>query len=299
MTSGSPTVQRRRLAAELKRLRGNRSGVEVSRAIGWSSSKISRAESGRESLPPAEIQKLIDFYGAADPLRTRLLEFASDAAQRGWWEEFPDALAPGFIEFVGLEAGASSACTWQSEVVPGLLQTQAYSRQLDAAYQRVDPATPPAAHERFLHVRWTRQERLTRDPVLRFSCVVDEAVLLRRIGDNAVMREQLAHLVEISARPNVDLRVLPLSQNNALGGVSSFTLLSFDPLDEVPSGALGDVVNTESLTAQQYIEEEAETHLYRLFFQAISDAALPAPESRDLIVTISEHEWSSTTLGYS
>src|SRR5579871_754430 len=229
--SGSPTVRRRRLAAELRRLRGNRKGTEVAKGLDWSTTKISRAESGKESLPPAEIAKLIDFYGVTGPQRASLLGLAEDATQRGWWEEYADALTPEYIEYIGLEAEASSCRDWHSDVVPGLLQTEGYSRQLDNAYRAVDPATPPTAHERFLRVRKIRQERLTREPYLQFSCIVDEAVLLRGVGDDAVMRAQLAHLAEVSTLPNVELRILPLKANNALGGVPSFTILSFGPVD--------------------------------------------------------------------
>src|SRR5690349_9876099 len=114
--SGSPTVRRRRLAVELRRLRGNRTGNEVSRGIGWSTTKISRAESGRESLPPMEIEKLIDYYGVTDPLRGRLLELAEDAVQRGWWEDYADVLTPQYLEFIGLEAEAVSCLHWQADI---------------------------------------------------------------------------------------------------------------------------------------------------------------------------------------
>ncbi len=288
--SGSPTVRRRRLAAELRRLRGNRKGTEVSKGIGWSTTKISRAESGKESLPPAEIEKLIDFYGVTGRHRASLLKLAEDATARGWWEQYADYLTSEYVEFIGLEAEASSCRDWHSDVVPGLLQTEAYSRQLDDAYRRVDPATPPTAHEHFLRVRQIRQKRLTQEPALRFSCIVDEAVLLRGVGDQAVMRAQLAHLADMSELPNVELRILPLKGNNALGGVPSFTILSFDPIDGVPGGALGDAVHVESLTTQS-VEGEADTHLFGLFFDAISKAALAPAESRDVIVTTTERVW--------
>lgn len=291
--SGSPTVRRRRLAAELRRLRGDRTGGEVSRGIGgFSTSKISRAESGRDSLPPAEIEKLIDFYGVTDPLRARLLSLAEDATQRGWWEQYADALVPEYIEFIGLEAEASSCRDWQSNVVPGLLQTEGYARQLDVAYRMIDPATPPAARERFLQVRQLRQQRLTTEPVLHLSTIIDEAVLLRGIGDDAAMRAQLAHLAEMADLPNVDLRVLPLKRDVALGGVPSFAIMSFGPMDGVPGAALGDVVSTESLTAELYVEGDANIHLFRLFFDALSNAALPPAGSRDLIVTTMKRVWS-------
>ena len=122
---GSPTVRRRRLAAELRRLRGKRTGSRVSRAIGWSPTKISRAESGHESIPPSEVEKLLDFYGVKDPLRGRLIELAQDATQPGWWDDYADALNPPLLEFIGLEAEAVSSLQWQADAIPGLLQTEA------------------------------------------------------------------------------------------------------------------------------------------------------------------------------
>jgi hypothetical protein len=290
--SGSPTVRRRRLAAELRRLRGNRTGVEVSRGVGWSTSKISRAESGRETLPPAEVEKLIDFYGVADPLRARLLALAEDATQRGWWENYADSLTPEYMEFIGLEAEASSVLHWQSDVVPGLLQTAAYSRQLNKAFRTIDPTIPPSAQERFLEVRQVRQERLTQEPVLQLTTVIDEAVLLRGVGDRAVSRDQLAHLVQAAERPNIDLRILPLDRDIALGAVASFAILRFGSAAETGAASLGDVVSTESLDVSHYVEGDVNTHLFQLFFDAVRKAALTPAKSRDLIVTTSKHVWS-------
>ncbi|HEY7275356.1 MAG TPA: helix-turn-helix transcriptional regulator [Trebonia sp.] len=290
-SSGSPTVRRRRLAAELRRLRGNRTGNDVSRAIGWSTTKISRAESGRESLPPPEIEKLIDYYGVADPLRGRLLELAGDAAQRGWWDDYADVLTPEYLEFIGLEAEAVSCLQWHADVIPGLLQTEEYARQLNAAYRAVDPTVPPSVQERFLQVRMLRQARLTQEPVLRLSVVMDEAVLLRGVGDLGVMRAQLARLIDVAELPNVNLRVLPLKQNAGLHG-GSFAIVSFRSQEAPEEGALGDVVSTENLNTEFYVQGENDTYLYRLFFQALFNAALPPAESRRFIISTIEHAWS-------
>jgi hypothetical protein len=289
--SGSPTVRRRRLAAELRRLRGNRTGNDVSRAIGWSTTKISRAESGRESLPPVEIEKLIDYYGVADPLRRRLLELADDAAQRGWWDDYADVLTPEYLDFIGLEAEAVSCLQWQADVIPGLLQTEEYARQLNAAYRAVDPTVPPGVQERFLQVRMLRQARLTQEPVLRLSVVMDEAVLLRRVGDMGVMRAQLARLADVAELPNVDLRVLPLDHNTGLHG-GSFAIVSFRSREAPEAGALGDVVSTESLNTAFYVQGENDAYLYRLFFQALSKAALPPVESRRFVISTIKRAWS-------
>ena len=284
--SRSPTVRRRRLAAELKRLRGTRKGSEVARDVGWSPSKISRAESGRDSLPPVEIEKLIDFYGVAEPLRARLLNLAEDAAQRGWWDDYADAVTPEYLEFIGLEAEASSCRHWQSHVIPGLLQTEKYARQLDVAFQTVDPTRPQTVRERFLKVRQLRQERLTREPAIQLTAVMDEAVLLRGVGNPAVMVDQLTHLAETSDLPNVDLRVLPLERDLALGAVPSFAILSFGSPGEP---LLGDVVNSETLDTELHVEGETGTHLYGLFFEQLEKASLSAAKTRDLIVRVCGH----------
>jgi hypothetical protein len=288
--SGSPTVRRRRLAAELRRLRGNRTGSDVSRGVGWSTTKISRAESGRESIPPPEVERLLDYYGVSDPLRGRLLELAQDATQRGWWDDYADALTPQYLEFIGLEAEAVSSLQMQADAVPGLLQTEDYARHLNAAYQSVVP-TPPGILDRFLGARMLRQERLTREPVLQLSVVLDEAVLLRRVGDPGVMRAQLERLADAAALPNVDLRVLPLNRDTALLA-GSFVIMSFGSGTMSGAASLGDVVSTENLNTELYIEGETDTYLYRLFFQALMKVSLSSPESRQLIVTTMQRIWS-------
>ena len=289
--SGSPTVRRRRLAAELRRLRGNRTGGQVSRGVGWSPTKISRAESGHESIPPSEVEKLLDFYGVEDPLRSRLLELAEDATQHGWWEDYADALTPETLEFIGLEAEAASSLQWQIDGIPGLFQTEDYARQLTAAYQTVVPTTPPSVFDRFVQARMRRQERLTREPVLQLSVVLDEAVLLRRVGDRAVMRAQLERLTDVADMPKVDLRVMPLDREIGLQA-GSFVIMSFGSRSAAEAASLGDVVSTESLNTELYIEGETDTYLYRLFFQAVAKASLAPADSRRLIVTTIERTWS-------
>lgn len=290
-SSGSPTVRRRRLAAELKRLRGNRTGGEVARAIGWSATKVSRAESGRESLPPAEIERLVDYYGVPDPLRVRLLELAVDAASRGWWEDYADANSPELLEFIGLEAEAESSLQWQADAVPGLLQTDEYARNLRAAFQTMVRTTPPRIDERFLATRMRRQERLTRDPVLKLSVVIDEAVLLRRVGDDPLMRAQLHRLAEVSELPNVDLRVLPLNRERALLA-GSYAIMSFGSRTVAEAEGLGDIVSTENLNTELYIEGETDIQLYRLFFEAVAQASLSPADTRGLIMTTIKRAWS-------
>ena len=286
--SASPTVRRRRLAAELRRLRGGRTGTVVSKALGWSPAKISRYELGRTSFPLDEVEKLLGFYGVTEPRRSQLLTLAQDANQRGWWEEYADALAPEYMEFIGLEAEAVSAAHWQVELVPGLLQTKEYTRHVMSGYEGAVP-TPPGILDRRVQVRMIRQQALTvREPPLELSAVLDESVLLRSFGGRTVMYKQLMRMAEMAELPNVDLRVLPL-QSDASLIADSFVIFGFSPLNETTK--LGDVVSTESLKTELYVEGETDTYIYRQFFRAVAAASLSPEASRHLILETAERLW--------
>ena len=283
-TSASPTVRRRRLAAELRRLRGSRTGTVVAKALGWSPAKISRYELGRSSFPLDEVEKLLNFYGVAERRRAQLLALAEEANQRGWWEDYADAITPEFMEVIGLEAEAASMAIWEMVAVPGLLQTEEYARQIMSLYQGVVP-TAPGILERRVRVRMTRQNVLSRDPPLELSVVLDESVLLRTVGGRDVMHSQLRHLADLAKLPNVELRILRLGDAPPVVA-GSFQIFGFSPIDE--TSGLSDVVGAESVHNHLYVEGETDTYLHHLFFQAFASAALSFTESQQLILQTAE-----------
>jgi transcriptional regulator with XRE-family HTH domain len=287
-SSASPTVRRRRLAAELRRLRGSRTGTTVAKALGWSPAKVSRYELGQGTFPLEEIEKLLDYYGVTDPRRAQLLALAAEANERAWWYDYADALSPQYMEFIGLEAEADSELEWQVEAVPGLLQTEEYARAIHIAHQQVIPM-PPGKIERRVRARMIRQEVLTtRNPPLGLSVVIDEAVLLRRVGNGKVMQRQLRHLAEMAQLPNVDLRVLSLGGEASLMA-DSFVLCGFSPEHE--TSKLGDVAMTEGIESIFYVEGETDTYIFRRFFQAFVDASLSPGDSQALLREIAERHW--------
>ena len=194
---GSPTVRRRRLAAELREIRESRgkSGDAVATALNWSPSKISRYELARTGLKPREVERLLDYYEITGDRRTLLLSLAEDAARKGWWEEYADIISADYQQFIGLEHEASSMGIWHVEVAPGLLQTEAYARHIISGYNQIEPVAPGMI-ERLVRIRMQRQQVLKRDPATQLSVVLDESVLNRRIGDDRVMYEQLMRLVD-------------------------------------------------------------------------------------------------------
>jgi transcriptional regulator with XRE-family HTH domain len=285
---GSPTVRRRRLAAELREIRESKgkSGDAVAAALRWSPSKISRYERARTGLQPREVERLLDYYQITGPRRDLLLALAQDAAQKGWWEEYADSLSPDYLEFIGLEHEASSMAIWHGEVITGLLQTEAYARHIISSYSRVEPIAPGLV-QRMVRVRMRRQQVLDR-PGLELSVVLDESVLRRRVGDDRVMYEQLQRLAREADRPNLTLQILPLDAQHTVFG-ESFVIFRFGPDDDA---ILHDVVSAEHLRSGLSLEGERETYLHRIAFQMLADASLDPASSRALVVETADKHWS-------
>jgi transcriptional regulator with XRE-family HTH domain len=285
---GSPTVRRRRLAAELRGIRESKgkSGDAVAAALRWSPSKISRYERARTGLRPREVERLLDYYEITGPRRALLLGLAEDAAQKGWWEEFTDSLSEDYKQFIGLEHEATSMAIWHVDVVTGLLQTEDYARHIIGSYSRVEPVAPGMIG-RLVRVRMRRQQVLNREG-LQLSVVLDESVLKRRIGDEPVMYDQLMRLVKEADRPNLTLQVLPLDAQHSVFG-ESFAIFSFG---QDADAMLQDVVSTEHLRSGFTLEGERDTYLHRIAFQMLSEAALDPVASRALILETAESYWS-------
>ncbi len=288
-TPGSPTVRRRRLAAELRQLRENKgkSGDTVAAALNWSPSKISRYERARTGLQPREVERLLDYYQVTGPRRELLLALAEDAAQKGWWEEFADILSADYQQFIGLEYEASSISLWHVDVVAGLLQTEAYARHIISSYSRIDPIAPRTI-DRLVKVRMRRQELLERDPGLQLSIVLDESALRRRVGSESVMYEQLHRLAREADRPNLTLQVLPLKAPHTVFA-ESFVIFRYG---EDTDAMLQDLVCTEHLRSGFSVEDERETYLHRIAFQMLASAALDPAASKALILETAESHWS-------
>jgi transcriptional regulator with XRE-family HTH domain len=284
----SPTVRRRRLAAELRGIRESKgkSGDAVAAALRWSPSKISRYERARTGLRPKEVERLLDYYQITGPRRALLLGLAEDAAQKGWWEEFADSLSEDYQQFIGLEHEATSMAIWHVDVVTGLLQTEAYARHIISSYSRVEPVAPGMIG-RLVRVRMQRQQILNREE-LQLTVVLDESVLKRRIGDETVMHDQLQRLVQEAERPNLTLRILPLNAQHTVFG-ESFVIFGFG---EDAEAMLQDVVSTEQLRSGFTLEGERETYLHRIAFQMLAEASLGPAESKALILETAQSQWS-------
>jgi transcriptional regulator with XRE-family HTH domain len=269
-------VRARQLAAELRRLRdaATLTGEEAAARLGWSPSKISRIETGQTAASPADLRRLLDLYDVTGTARERLEVLGQSAGQRGWWDAYADTLGPEYTALIALEAEAESVRWYSPMLVPGLLQTEAYAREVVRSGLLI---APPGEIERRVQVKMTRQRALTKDGPPQLSVVLDEAAVLRQVGSPEVVREQLAHLTTMAGRPNVTIQVLPLAVGAHPATTGEFTILGF------PELVAPDVVYLENMTSDLYVEREGEVYRYTLAFDRLRGLALGPDESAALI----------------
>jgi transcriptional regulator with XRE-family HTH domain len=286
----SQTIRRRRLAAELRRLRerAGLTGDEAAERLGWSGSKISRIETHRIGVKEADLGKLLDLYEVDLSRREELTRFARESSRTGSLESAVAGLPADYADYLSAEDEARSIWNWDPMVVPGLLQTEAYARAAIAGYQSM--YRPPPGHaERRIELRRLRQQLLTRDPPVNLSVVIDESVLHRRFGDKTTMHEQMFQLAELSELPNVQVQVLPLSSEHPVT-TGAFIYMQFAQVHDVP---LHDLVTVEHITATYYLEDEEQTFRYRMAFERLTEESLTQEESRDVILAAARETWAS------
>ncbi|HEY3981953.1 MAG TPA: Scr1 family TA system antitoxin-like transcriptional regulator [Streptosporangiaceae bacterium] len=289
---GSLSIGRRRLAAELRRLRelAKLTGDEVAERLGWSGSKISRIELNRIGVKAADLARLLDLYGVRGKHRADLLTLARAPRSKGWWEAYSDVVAADYAAYIELEAEAASALCWSAQLVHGLFQTEEYARALMESHWRWMPVPPTSRIRRLVEVRLERQRQAMGGRPLSLTVVLDESVLLRRIGDAPVMRAQLEHLADVARHPSTTLRVLPLAAAHPVG-TGSFILLSFPPV--LGGEPVSDAVYVEQLTRNEaWVGEESLVYEYRVAFEQLAAEALDPDESRQLIDAVARRTWS-------
>lgn len=272
----SPTVQRRRLGVELRRLReqAGKTIEEVAQALECSDSKVSRIETGQVGATPRDVRDMLDLYGIRDEERDALVQLARQARRRGWWQAYNDTPV---VPLVGLEAAADRIYTYEQMVVPGLLQTSEYA----GAVLRVGrPDLSPQRIARWLELRMARQAIFTRENAPAFLALFEEDVLRRPVGGNQVMEAQIGHLIEMASLPTVVMQILPsrVGAHAAMSG--AFTIYSFS------NAADPDVVYLEHAASDLYLESAQEVRRYTLVFERLRMLALSPSDSTALLASL-------------
>ncbi|WP_036508538.1 MULTISPECIES: helix-turn-helix domain-containing protein [Nocardia] len=269
-----PTALRIAVGGQLRKLR---EGAGITREaagehIRGSHAKISRLELGRTGFKERDVRDLLTLYGVENAEeREMFLDLVSRANQPGWWHSYNDLLPQWFETYLGLEHASKSIRTFEGQLVPGLLQTEEYTRSVVAlGHENAEAA-------RRVELRKKRQEILDRPGAPTLWAVLDEAVLHRPIGGEQVLRAQLDHLVAVSMKPNVTIQVLPYAAGGHAAAGSSFTMLRFaEP--ELP-----DIVYLEQLTSALYLDRQQDLELYRQVMDRLSVQAEPPERSREMM----------------
>ena len=268
------STARRELGTELRRLRGDRRGADVSAALGWSESKLSRIETAHTGITEADLDRLLTAYDVRAEDRDRLRDLARRGRVRAWWTPYRSSVPDPYDEYVALEAEAIAICEWEAQIVPGLLQTDEYARAvIEVGADIGDTGTI----QRRLALRMARQAVLTRDPPPSLQLIVDEAVLYREVGGRDVLCRQLTRVLDASHRPGLELLVLPFSAGAHAGQTESFMVLEFE------EGTRSPVVHSEGLTGGLFRVTPDEVEVYQDALDDLRERALSPEESRTVI----------------
>jgi len=280
--STGPTVRRRRLGMELRRLRESNGYKleEVAAQLGVAPSTLSRIETGKAPTKSAYLSQMLEMYGVLDPAQRQvLIDMAREGHRKGWWSAYDDILPSGFDIYVGLEAETASIRGYEISVVHGLLQTPDYAR---AVLRETFPRHGHDQVDRLVDLRIERQRRLDDDPPLELWAILDEAVIRRTVGGGSVMRAQLEHLLEMADRQGLTIQVLPFSSGAHAGHAGPFSVLEF------PNRTDSEVVYVESVAGIIYLEKDREVRTRVEAFDRLRAAALAPGVSADLIAGVAQ-----------
>jgi transcriptional regulator with XRE-family HTH domain len=279
-----PAGPRRRLGAELRRLRGKADMTldEVAELMTCSTSKISRLETGKGIPKLPDVNELIRIYRVTSDAEVEMLRrLVQEGRTQGWWEPITEGVQPEkFVldspnRFAAMETEAVGVRTFNGVVLYGLLQTADYTR---AVMHALLPSHTEGRIDQLVALRLKRRAALSRtvEPI-RVQAVIDEAALCRMVGGERVMAEQLEFLLEVTRRLNVTIRVLPFSVGMDRALLGQFAVLEFT------DRLAGDVVFIEGHAGDTYLESKSDVDLYVKVFDDVADRALTPADSADLI----------------
>lgn len=273
----SPTIRRRELGALLRKLRldRNMTGEDVTAALLFSPTKLSRIENGQSGASPRDIRDLCNLYEVTDPGQRELLStLAREGKQRGWWQDYDLPYA----NYVGLEAEASAISTYNSGAIHGLLQTGGYAQ---AMLQTEAPPLAAKEIQQRVEARRTRQANLLRADGPAYHAVIDEAAIRRVVGGPRVMLAQLERIRAVMQLPNVTVQIIPFGAGAHPAMESIFTVLSFE------QSTVHDLVYVEGLVGNIYLERPPDLHRYRTIFERLCGIALDAGQTQSLLESTS------------
>ncbi|MDQ0991227.1 helix-turn-helix transcriptional regulator [Streptomyces sp. V3I7] len=277
----NPTIRQERLGAEMRKLRETAgvSARDAAALLGSGPTQMSHLEAGRFGISEERIRRLAAHYSCGNTrLVNELVAMGSEKSGQGWWEEYRGILTPRSLDLGELEHYAHYLRQVEVMHIPGLLQTESCMR---AMFAYAVPELPKSESEPRIAYRLRRQEILTDARALPYEAVIHEAALRIKVGSSKVGRAQLEHLLEMSERGNVTVRVIPFDVEGFAGSGYSMTYAG-GPVPEL------DTVQLDTAHGSMFLDAAPQLDKYRALFDKIEGASLTAAESRDLILRIAQ-----------
>jgi transcriptional regulator with XRE-family HTH domain len=249
---------------------------EAARALRVAAATVRRMETAEVALKIPYVQVLLETYGVPDDETAAFLSLAEEANEPGWWQRFHDVLPDWFSLYVSLEGAARIIRSYEPHFVPGLLQTEAYAR--DVMMNGTLAQKGPEAVERHVSLRMERQRLLERPDPPHLWVIMDETVLRRPVGDTSeVMRDQVDKLLEFAERDRVTLQIAEFASGPHPGTYAPFSLFRFaEP--ELP-----DMVTTEYLSGALYLDSREEVAAHLEVLDHMSTGAASAERTKKLL----------------
>jgi transcriptional regulator with XRE-family HTH domain len=267
------TVRSRELGEELRRVleKTQLTGLEVARQLGWAQSDVSRMLTGKRAVKETDVATLLGMCRVEGRERARLLKLCQEANKRGWWQQYGSRLPKQLRTLIDHEDSAISISDYQCTLFSGLLHTADYARAIISRSANL----PASEVDERVQARIARSAIFGRSAKARYTFFVQESVLRLPVGGSAVMSDQLHHLLRLSVRPYLELRVLPTSFGAHAAVTGSFSLMDF--------ASIKSVVYLEAETSTLFLEELDEIASYRRILAALADSALDEEQSAELI----------------
>ncbi|QKZ20327.1 helix-turn-helix domain-containing protein [Streptomyces chartreusis] len=266
----TPSIKRRRVGAQLRQWREaiEMPSGDAARAMGWSQPRFSRVERGYYRIGRAEVIDLCAKIGVDDPEAVEeVARVAEEPTGTGWWASYADKASEAYLDFVELEAEATSIRTVHPKVIPGLVQSPRYVREMHTSARSNNP-------ESLIALRLARQEVLSR---AQFHGLIPESAFHAEFESSpGLMKDQLRKLIDAAEMENVTLQILPLKAHPSVGSNGAMTILTFrhpwTPVASIDNPMGGS--HTYDPAQVAYLEAE---------FENIASSALPVDQSRDLL----------------
>ncbi|WP_431042514.1 helix-turn-helix domain-containing protein [Streptomyces sp. P1-3] len=274
-----PTVRLRRLAAELRRLRGasELTREDVTERTGINTVTLYRIETARVRPQRRTLLALLDLYEVHASHRDEVLALLQGAKEQGWLRPYHSELPEQYTAYISFESEAWEVRNYESLFIPGVLQTGDYAR---AVIKGTLPMATVEAVEQRVQARVERKAVLAKKEPLRVWAIMDEAALHRTVGGPKVMREQMEHLAQVTGEPHVTLQVIPFSAGAHAGMPGSFVLMGFADKEDP------ELVYLDSMAGDLFLEAEIDVRRYGVMFDNLRAQALSPDDTLRLITTL-------------